>query len=136
MKKELEEKLVQKYPDILQEYHLTPFESCMGRGFECGDGWYNLIDECCSQLKEYAKEENIKIVFKQVKEKLARLTIYAGTEGGNKEHDKMVFQITSAFAQESKYVCEQCGIKFEEAITKNINGWLSAECDNCRKGDE
>ena len=132
MKKELEEKLVRDYPEILQEYHLTPFESCMGRGFECGDGWYNLIDECCDQIRAFAEEDKINIIFEQVKEKLGRLTIYVKVEG-DKEQKKIAYQIADAFAVKSQYVCDECGREFEDKITENIDGWISATCEDCRR---
>lgn len=133
MKKELEESLVQKYPEMLKEYYLSPFESCLGRGFECDDGWYELVDKCCSQLKQYEKKQNIKIIVTQIKEKLARLTIYIRVSSGKKEHINDAWNIANNFAEKSRYVCESCGKKFDEIITKNIDGWLSTKCENCRK---
>ncbi len=44
MNKELEQKLIAKYPIILQDCKLSERESCMGRGFEHGDGWYNILE--------------------------------------------------------------------------------------------
>ena len=38
MKKELEELLCQRYPELFAERTLSPEVSCMGRGMECGDG--------------------------------------------------------------------------------------------------
>ena len=59
MKKELDEALVKKYPHIFKDRFRSPQETLMCFGFECGDGWYNIIDVLCELLtSEYrqAKE--------------------------------------------------------------------------------
>ena len=44
MNKELELKLVEKYPKILKEYGGDPKQTCMAFGIETsGDGWYNFL---------------------------------------------------------------------------------------------
>lgn len=43
MKKELQQKLYDDFPSLYQQKDLTIQQSCMPWGFECGDGWYNLI---------------------------------------------------------------------------------------------
>ena len=50
MRKELDEKLCEKYPLIFKNRHADMTETAMCWGFECGDGWYNLIDVLCGLL--------------------------------------------------------------------------------------
>jgi len=51
MTKELDEKLVKKYPKIFANRYGDMRTTCMCWGFECGDGWYNIIDSLCSNLQ-------------------------------------------------------------------------------------
>jgi hypothetical protein len=50
MKKELDEKLCAKYPLIFRNRHGDMKETCMVWGFECGDGWYTIIDNLCGLI--------------------------------------------------------------------------------------
>lgn len=65
MRKELDKALVAKYPLIFKNRYGDMRETAMCWGFECGDGWYGIINTLCSLLtSEYnhAKEsyENYK----------------------------------------------------------------------------
>lgn len=50
MERELEKQLVKKYPKLFTEYGGSPQKTCMSWGCECGDGWYNILDELCMKL--------------------------------------------------------------------------------------
>jgi len=50
MKKELEQKLFEKYPKIFGDRTKPITETCMCWGLEVGDGWYDLIDILCEAL--------------------------------------------------------------------------------------
>jgi len=50
MKRELDEELCRKYPLIFKNRHAHMTETAMCWGFECGDGWYNIIDVLCGLL--------------------------------------------------------------------------------------
>ena len=50
MRKELDEKLCEKYPLIFKNRHADMTETAMCWGFECGDGWFNIIDVLCGML--------------------------------------------------------------------------------------
>jgi hypothetical protein len=98
MKAELEQKLIQKYPDFFRDVTKSPQETCMCWGIETGDGWYGIMDDLCGFLKdlrenrhyylrlkdEFRNDENHgsidfscpEIVFDQVKEKYGTLRIY------------------------------------------------------------
>lgn len=53
MKKELDDRLCADYPDIFGDRHKDMTETCMCWGFECGDGWYNIIDALCSNIQNH-----------------------------------------------------------------------------------
>jgi hypothetical protein len=46
----LDAKLVEKYPLVFKNRYGDPKETLMCWGFECGDGWYSLIDTLCSAM--------------------------------------------------------------------------------------
>jgi hypothetical protein len=50
MKKELDEALCAKYPLIFKDRHENMQNTAMCWGFDCGDGWYNIIDTLCGML--------------------------------------------------------------------------------------
>ena len=59
MKKELDEALCAKYPLIFADRNKPMTETAMCWGFECGDGWYNLIDVLCGMLySEYSQAKS------------------------------------------------------------------------------
>ena len=50
MKQELDKLLCEKYPKMMVNRNKDMKETCMCWGFECGDGWYNIIDILCGKL--------------------------------------------------------------------------------------
>jgi hypothetical protein len=70
MKKELQNKLFEKYPKIFAQKDLGPKETLMYFGISCGDGWFWLIDELCSCLQHHIHKNNYsQVEATQVKEK-------------------------------------------------------------------
>lgn len=58
MRKDLDEALCAKYPLIFQDRNADMRTTAMCWGFECGDGWYNLIDVLCSKLYSHYRQAN------------------------------------------------------------------------------
>ena len=50
MKRELDSQLCEKYPLIFKDRNADMRTTAMCWGFECGDGWYNIIDILCGKL--------------------------------------------------------------------------------------
>lgn len=50
MRKELDEALCAKYPLIFKDRHENMQVTAMCRGFDHGDGWYNILDVLCGLL--------------------------------------------------------------------------------------
>jgi hypothetical protein len=122
MTKELDERLCQKYPEIFRDRHAPMNQSCMFWGFECGDGWFALIDTLCSELMRHSTPEQIPVA-EQVKEKFAGLRFYATT------YTDTQFALID-FAEALSYrICETCG------TTANVqcytNGRHRTLCDSC-----
>lgn len=47
MREELDKKLCEKYPKIFRDRFADMRTTAMCWGFECGDGWYNILDSLC-----------------------------------------------------------------------------------------
>lgn len=53
MRKELDEALCKKYPKIFRDRYRGMEFTCMCWGFECGDGWFDLIDVLCGTIQRH-----------------------------------------------------------------------------------
>jgi hypothetical protein len=51
MKTELDEELCKKYPKIFRDRHASMMTTAMCWGFECGEGWYSIINHLCSNIQ-------------------------------------------------------------------------------------
>ena len=76
MNRENTNNLWEKYPIIFSGRYLSLQESLIPFGFECGDGWYNLIDELCEDITTLIGDKDITVIAIQVKEKFGGLRFY------------------------------------------------------------
>ena len=123
MKTELQEKLYKKYPKLFVQHTESPKATCMCWGFECGDGWYWLIDQLCDSIQNYIdanKKEQTEVV--QVKEKFGTLNFY--TYNSDDLIQGMIWLAESISAN----ICEACGST--EEVTQS-EGWIKTRCKNC-----
>jgi len=120
MKKELDDALCAKYPKIFADRHKSMQETCMCWGFDCGDGWYDLIDNLCSLIQNYVDWSKCEqVVAEQVKEKFGGLRFYY--RGGDDYIDGAV-----AIADRLSFtICDVCGNKG----TSNKDGWIATRCE-------
>lgn len=51
MKEELDKQLCEKYPKIFKNRYADMRTTAMCWGFECGDGWFNIIDKLCANIQ-------------------------------------------------------------------------------------
>ncbi|MDP4028040.1 MAG: hypothetical protein Q8P42_03625 [Gallionella sp.] len=78
MNEALSKKLFDDFPRLYRNRH----ESSMQRGFECGDGWFELIYKLSQDIESVARESGLKPDStawprcRQVKEKLGTLRFY------------------------------------------------------------
>lgn len=126
MKRELEQALVGKYPQLFADYGAPPDRSPMAFGFECGDGWFDLLDTLCAQLMVLGpatdgegSAEPLRAM--QVKEKYGTLRFYAGPATDE------AFAVIHFVEALSARICETCGNK---GHTRGV-GWLKTLCDAC-----
>lgn len=94
-------------------------------GFECGNGWYHLLDKLMDKLVEIDTEKEL-VIF-QVKEKFAGLRFYIETYP-NDEDKIAAIKVAIDDAEEKSFrTCESCGSPGK--VRKG--GWLSTLCDSC-----
>ena len=151
MKKELTEKLFKDFPEFFKHKD-NLHASLMAFGFECSDGWFDLIYKLCEDIKKYFETEydgyewdgtNVKskcfhrvpkhFYVVQVKEKFGGLRFYI-TAAPQKVHD-----LIDIAEHESYNTCEQCG-KYQVPQVKNgiyksyyrdKLPWVLTLCDEC-----
>ena len=146
MSPSLDKQLCEKYPNIFLTQELgTSF------GFECGDGWYKVIDMLCMAASNtystglridkedaakygiespddeageryYFTVESPQIVASQVKEKFGTLRFYY--TGG----DEYIRGLVSMAESMSAVTCEQCG----NPGTTGGQGWIKTLCETHR----
>lgn len=51
MRNELDNQLCKKYPKIFRDRHADMQITAMCWGFECDDGWYNILNQACSLIQ-------------------------------------------------------------------------------------
>lgn len=140
MNKLLDKYLCKKYPKIFVERKQSVAESCMGRGFECGDGWFHLLEELCYKIQDRInyRQRGIKegwalgsewkpipqFVALQVKEKFGALRIYY--KGGDDTIGAWVDFVESL----SAWVCENCG-RHDQEVGRVSEGWIQGLCPTC-----
>jgi len=143
MSPELDKKLVEKYPKLFANRYGNVMETAMCWGFECGDGWYNILDVLCSNIQHHidwkerqhncAIEYNQKttgehrkvpdlvaqVTVDQVKEKFGSLRFYY--TGG----DDYIRGLSTMAESMSEVTCEECG----KPGKSSGGGWITVRCD-------
>jgi hypothetical protein len=103
--------------DLFYKYpHL--FEWTGIAGFECRDGWLDLIDELSAKIVAIMPDAQAS----QVKEKYGELRMYM-MSGSNEVED-----IIDWYTKKSLRTCEVCG-NYGELYD---NGWMKVRCVECK----
>ena len=134
MKQELDELLCTKYPKMMVNRNKDMKETCMCWGFECGNGWFNILDQLMSNIQHHIDWNNqnfekgykqykqvTHVTLDQVKEKFGTLRFYY--TGGDDVIDGMVRMAESM----SGVTCEECGNVGES----RGGGWVHTYCTPC-----
>ena len=112
MRKELSDKLRQKYPKLYLDQNRAPPRWC---AFACGSGWYTLLDAVSELLTKHSDQ----VSADQVKEKFGTLRFY------HSPVDRYTSGVEVAAGQLSSIICDECGAL---ARTKSDKGWLFTRC--------
>lgn len=119
MRQELDDLLCYKYPKIFADRHGDMRTTAMCWGFECGSGWFELIDKLCACIQEECDRQNFQVKAVQVKEKYGTLRFY--TDRGN----EIIWGMIDRAERLSSYICETCG---EPGKSRGEFWWYTA-CD-------
>ena len=127
MRQELDSLLCEKYPKMMVNRNKTMQETCMCWGFECGDGWFNILDQLMGNIQHHIDWKNRKeevvaqVTLDQVKEKFGTLRFYYS--GGDDAIDGMVRMAESM----SGVTCEECSAPAQT----HGPGWIRTICEPC-----
>lgn len=119
MRADLQKELFQKFPSLFELAKEGPRVSCMCFGFECGDGWYQLIHDLCGEIIASENGDQVRAV--QVKEKFGGLRFY--TNGA----DEYVHFLIEEAEKKSYVTCEDCG----KPGKPRGGSWIRTLCDEC-----
>lgn len=103
MNPESTERLFTEFPDLFRGRHLPITQNLMGFGFECEDGWYDLIRQLAADITAHAEEAGLKPLAMQVKQELGALRFSVD------KADAHVYALCAAAEQQSSTICERCG---------------------------
>ena len=151
MKQELDQLLCEKYPKLMVNRNKPMIETCKCWGFECGDGWFNIIDRLMGNIQHHIdwkeKQRNWAINFNstaspedmrpvpesipqvtldQVKEKFGTLRFYY--QGG----DDYISGMVSLAESMTAVTCENCG----NPGSCRGGGWVHTYCTPCEEARE
>lgn len=90
--------------------------------FECGDGWYHIINMLSERIYELDHKDHARVL--QVKEKFGTLRFYL-SHGTNK-----MYKYISVAESMSVMTCETCGWAGKARDNKWTN-WIRTLCDEC-----
>jgi len=143
MREDLDRLLCAKYPEIFANRDKSMQETAMCWGFDHGDGWFEIINQLCSNIQHHiewshknhawdlewneehpeefreVREVVPQVVADQVKEKFGTLRFYY--HGGDDEISGMVRMAESM----SAVTCEKCGAPGHQ----RSGGWIRTLCD-------
>jgi hypothetical protein len=123
MQKELEQHLVEQWPTWFNTGGDSR-HTAMTRGFEHGDGWFEILWRLCVDLEplvtEMERAWGHQFEVLQVKEKFGGLRFYV-----NCRRNEAIRQRIGIAADESFHTCEVCG----QPGTLREERWIKTLCD-------
>lgn len=113
MNSELQNKLFNQFPDLYSKKNLS-------WGFECGDGWFNLIQELSDKISKSIVQQDLEDIYIiQIKEKWGTLQVYMNL------YNQKIGDLIDEYQDKSFKVCEACG---KEGSLKN-GSWVRVLCE-------
>lgn len=117
MHEQLDAELCKRYPAI---FSVNVSDTQQLFGFECGDGWFLLIDAACALIQRYIdKTATHQMVASQVKEKFGGLRFYY------RQGSDYATSVVGLIDLLSEHVCEICGAP-GKGVT--LCGWMQTRC--------
>ena len=148
-------KMLTDFPALFRDALRSSSEqqSCMGRGFECGDGWFQLIYELCTSIEVQAREMGLDPatedwpMARQVKEKFGSMRFYISTPSPEPSDNRLeaesrgdllsfrpvasiesIRKLVADAEAKSSTICQGCG---QPAEMRNDGGYWRVLCDPC-----
>jgi len=134
MTEEKDRLLCERYPEIFKDRRGDPKETLMCFGFECSDGWFDIIDTLCKNIQHHLTyhrarkhttieefEERFQVRAVQVKEKFGGLRFYVNNED---EYVRGLIAMAESFSFKT---CEDCGLPG----VPRTGGWIRTLCESC-----
>ena len=132
-----EKYLVKNYPDIFvkaitgKPFTKKELNDGMTFGFECDDGWFDLIKTLSNAIQEHVENHNnwnsdnqLRIRAVQVKEKFGGLRFYIN---GADDH---VHGLINFAERLSFKICQRCGSNVN--VKRTDSSWITYHCEKCR----
>lgn len=123
MKRENQGKLIDTFPELFTT------DSGVIIGMQCFDGWYEIIYELTHKLNQYAKEHDLQIKVKAIKEKLGGLRYdcdVIGTTATSQQVLNEINELLETYKELSYKTCEVCG---SPGSITHVGRWLATVCD-------
>ncbi len=134
MTEEKDRLLSERYPEIFKDHRRGARETPASFGFDCSDGWFDIIDTLCKNIQHHLTyhrarnhmtneefEERIQVRAVQVKEKFGGLRFYVS---GGDDYVRGLISMAEGFSFKT---CEDCG----HPGTQRTGGWIRTLCDGC-----
>lgn len=120
MNPDFDNQLCQKHPRIFVQRHGPMDDTAMCWGFDCGDGWFTLLDVLCRELQGQTDKHGApQLEAVQVKEKFGALRFYVTTSN---EVQQALVRMTEFLSMRT---CEECGAPGQ--LSTN-DGWYATRC--------
>ena len=120
-------KLYEAFPALYGDHDKSMSQTCMCWGFECGDGWFDLIWKLSKDIEAEADKAGLDSGSdnwpraEQVKEKFGSLRFYVANGS------KAIYDLIQKAEAKSSCTCEDCGLP---GSTKE-GSWIHTTCDVC-----
>lgn len=129
MTPKLENKIYKKFPKLYRQAKLSEMQTCMCWGFQCGDGWYQLLYNLSQKISDHVELNHDEFAeyypeVSQVKSKYGMLRF--NVDGADDEIHKMIDKAEKL----ADITCEDCGKEYDGKM-KNYGSWVYNMCDEC-----
>lgn len=132
MKVELQKELHSRYKKLLNHSRYRDLPRHLNKtiiqyGFECGDGWFNVVNDFLSAIEKVCQNHDSKPLILRISVKNGKLNLsYLYTD--ITELDDRIDEIATFYINRSKTTCENCGTFAE--ITE-IRDSKKSLCEDC-----
>lgn len=107
-----------------EDYLTSRFPMYKVIGFECGDGWFDMLNRMSLEVEEYSKKFDMPVEVYQVKEKFGTLRFYCNLSSPH------LLYIIDKYERISRQTCLYCGAP---SVIFTRRGWIHNMCEKCKE---